>query len=64
MSETKQRGRAVDPNSKRQQKLATRAANGPGARGRAVDPNSKRQQKLAAVAANGPGKRGRPKVNA
>ena len=69
MSETtKHQGRQVDPNSKRQQKLAARAtalANGtPIKQGRQADPNSKRQQQLAARAtaiANGTAsKRGRP----
>lgn len=69
MSEqTKQPGRAVNPNSKRQQKLAAQAAaiaNGtPIKQGRAVNPNSKRQQAIAAkqdAIANGVVvKRGRP----
>lgn len=64
MSDTKQRGRAVNPNSKRQQKLASLALNGPSPRGRAVDPNSKRQQILADRAANGLKQRGRPKKTA
>jgi hypothetical protein len=53
-------GRPIDPNSKRQQRLAT----APGKRtGRPVNPNSARQQRLAemeAKRANGELRRGRP----
>ena len=57
-----QLGRPVDPNSKRQQRLAT----APGKRtGRPINPNSARQQRLAEQAARaalngGVAKRGRP----
>ena len=55
-----QQGRPVNPNSKRQQRLAT----APGKKtGRPVNPNSARQQRLAEVEAkrqNGEVKRGRP----
>ena len=55
-----QLGRPVNPNSKRQQRLAT----APGKKtGRPVNPNSARQQRLAEMAAkrmNGELKRGRP----
>jgi len=55
-----QLGRPVDPNSKRQQRLAT----APGKRtGRPVNPNSTRQQRLKELEAkrqNGELKRGRP----
>ena len=69
--ETKARGRKSNPNSARQQKLATRAAlEAQGltiARGRKVNGTSARQQRLAAFAeriANGEMvKRGRPKKN-
>jgi len=54
------RGRPIDPNSKRQQRLAT----APGKKtGRPIDPNSKRQQRLKELEmkrANGELKRGRP----
>lgn len=64
MENNKQKGRTIDPNSKRQQKLAAQAeakANGVEIkRGRSADPTSKRQQKLAARAANPDAKRGRP----
>ena len=58
----KQLGRPVDPNSKRQKRLAT----APGRKtGRPVNPNSKRQQRLAelelkAALNGGKAKRGRP----
>lgn len=55
-----QLGRPTNPNSKRQQRLAT----APGKKtGRPVNPNSARQQRLAEMAAkrmNGELKRGRP----
>ena len=55
-----QLGRPANPNSKRQQRLAT----APGKKtGRPVNPNSARQQRLAEMAAkrmNGELKRGRP----
>jgi hypothetical protein len=55
-----QLGRPVNPNSKRQQRLAT----APGKKtGRPINPNSKRQQRLAEIEAkrqNGELKRGRP----
>ena len=68
-TETKQRGRKVNPNSARQLKLATRAALAEQGlsvqRGRKPNANSARQQHLAAFAeriANGEVvKRGRPK---
>jgi len=61
-SQKAQLGRPVDPNSKRQQRLAT----APGRKtGRPINPNSKRQQRLAELAAKaalngGKVKRGRP----
>ena len=61
-SEKAQLGRPVNPNSKRQQRLAT----APGRKtGRPINPNSKRQQRLAELAAKaaangGVVKRGRP----
>ena len=61
-SQKAQLGRPVDPNSKRQQRLAT----APGRKtGRPIDPNSKRQQRLAelevkAALNGGKAKRGRP----
>ena len=61
-SEKAQLGRPVNPNSKRQQRLA----NAPGRKtGRPIDPNSKRQKRLAELAAKaaangGVVKRGRP----
>ena len=61
-SQKAQLGRPVDPNSKRQQRLAT----APGRKtGRPVNPNSKRQQRLAELEAKaalngGKVKRGRP----
>lgn len=61
-SQKAQLGRPVDPNSKRQQRLA----NAPGRKtGRPINPNSKRQQRLAELAAKaaangGKVKRGRP----
>ena len=61
-SEPAQLGRPVNPNSKRQQRLAT----APGRKtGRPINPNSKRQQRLAELAAKaaangGVVKRGRP----
>ena len=61
-SQKAQLGRPVDPNSKRQQRLAT----APGRKtGRPIDPNSKRQQRLAelevkAALNGGKVKRGRP----
>lgn len=55
-----QLGRPVDPNSKRQQRLAS----APGKKtGRPINPNSARQQRLAEMEAkrqNGELKRGRP----
>lgn len=64
MENNKQKGRQVDPNSKRQQKLAAQAlakANGTEIkRGRQADPTSKRQQKLATKASGVEVKRGRP----
>lgn len=54
------RGRPVDPNSNRQQRLAT----APGKKtGRPIDPNSNRQQRLRELEmkrANGELRRGRP----
>ena len=54
------RGRPIDPNSNRQQKLAT----APGKKtGRPINPNSNRQQRLRELEmkrANGELKRGRP----
>lgn len=54
------RGRPIDPNSKRQQRLAT----APGKKtGRPIDPNSKRQQRLVELEAkreSGELRRGRP----
>lgn len=62
--ETKSRGRSTDPNSKRQQNLAAKAARVASGetvkRGRAADPNSKNQQRLAAKAANPGRPKGRP----
>ena len=61
-SQKAQLGRPVDPNSKRQKRLAT----APGRKtGRPVNPNSKRQQRLAELEAKaalngGKVKRGRP----
>ena len=61
-SQKAQLGRPVDPNSKRQQRLAS----APGKRtGRPINPNSARQQRLAkqaarAAANGGVVKRGRP----
>ena len=61
-SQKAQLGRPVDPNSKRQKRLAT----APGRKtGRPVNPNSKRQQRLAelelkAALNGGKAKRGRP----
>ena len=61
-SQKAQLGRPVDPNSKRQQRLAT----APGRKtGRPINPTSKRQQRLAELAAKaaangGKAKRGRP----
>ena len=61
-SQKVQLGRPVDPNSKRQQRLAT----APGRKtGRPINPNSKRQQRLAelelkAALNGGKAKRGRP----
>ena len=61
-SQKAQLGRPVDPNSKRQKRLAT----APGRKtGRPVNPNSKRQQRLAELEAKaalngGKAKRGRP----
>lgn len=61
-SQKAQLGRPVDPNSKRQQRLAT----APGRKtGRPINPTSKRQQRLAELAAKaalngGKVKRGRP----
>lgn len=61
-SEKAQLGRPVNPNSKRQQRLAT----APGRKtGRPINPTSKRQQRLAeleakAAANGGKAKRGRP----
>ncbi len=68
MESNKTKGRAINPNSKRQQKLAAQAeakANGTEIkRGRNADPTSKRQQKLAnkatAIANGTPIQRGRP----
>ena len=55
-----QLGRPIDPNSKRQQRLAK----APGKKtGRPINPNSKRQQRLAELETkrqNGEVKRGRP----
>lgn len=54
------RGRPIDPNSKRQERLA----NAPGKKtGRPIDPNSKRQKRLLELnekRMNGELKRGRP----
>lgn len=64
MSDVKQRGRKVDPNSARQQKLARKASGVTLQRGRAADPNSARQQKLARKVSGVVGKRGRPAKSA
>lgn len=63
MSETKKQGRAVNPNSARQLKLAAKAALLASGvtikRGRSVDPNSANQLKKAERLAN-PKPKGRP----
>lgn len=70
LTEVKKRGRKVDPNSARQQRLREQARRqlengGVAKRGRPIDPDSERQKKLAAqqerAAANGGvARRGRP----
>lgn len=63
MSDTKQKGRTINPNSARQQKLAAKAARIASGetvkRGRAVNPNRASQLKKAERLAN-PKSKGRP----